>query len=130
VALKPYLRNPLCVGGLLQEIQSNPNSGARQIAAVMLRKKIGSHWPALDAGSQATVQQALLACLQSESDRNVRKAVCTVTCAVAGRCFANPQTHWMELLAFVNACCSAPQEVSFELLEEELKSVCNFKDIN
>lgn len=111
MALKPYLRNPLCVGGLLQEIQSNPTSGARQIAAVMLRKKIRSHWPALDAGSQATVQQALLACLQSESERNVRKAVCTVTCTVADHCFANHQTHWMELLAFVNACCSAPQEV-------------------
>jgi len=108
--LKPYLKDPTCLGGLLQQVQSNPNPGVRQIAAVVLRKRIPGHWGKLDAGSQATVQQAILAVLQSEAEKVVRKAVVTVACAVARPCFAHPATRWMMLLEFVNACCGAPQD--------------------
>lgn len=114
-ALKPYLKNPLCLGGLLQQVQSNPNPGVRQIAAVILRKRVMGHWGKLDPGSQATVQQALLAILQGESERPCRRAVVTVACAVASKCFANPATRWMSLLEFVNACCAAPQEEAREM---------------
>ena len=59
---------------------------------------------------QATIQQALLAILQAEAVRPVRKAVVTVACAVAKPCFARPETRWMTLLEFVNACCGAPHD--------------------
>jgi len=115
VVLKPYLKNPLCLGGLLQQVQTNPNPGIRQIAAVILRKRVMGHWGKLDADSQATVQQALLAILQGESERPCRRAVITVACAVASKCFALPSTRWMTLLEFVNACCGAPQEPAREM---------------
>jgi len=119
--LKPYLKDPRCLGGLLEQIQANPNPGVRQIAAVVLRKRIPSYWSKLDPNSQATVQQALLSILQAEAERPVRKAVVTVTCAVAKPCFARPDTHWTMLLEFVNACCAAPhdeaREMGFMLLE-------------
>ena len=59
----------------------------RQIAAVVLKKKIGSHWQKLDADSQGVVQTTMLGCLQAEGERAVRKSVVVVVAAVAKQSF-------------------------------------------
>ena len=105
-------------------MQSNPEAGVRQIAAVVLRKKIGSHWSKLDGASQATVQGAMLQCLQTEGERAVRKGVVGVVAAVAKQCFtAGGAAAWPDLLQFINACTAAAdlpdaREMGYHIIQE------------
>ena len=123
-ARQVYLKSPLCIGGLLQQVQANPEPGVRQIAAVVLRKKIGSHWGKLDAASQATVQGAMLQCLQTEGERTVRKGVVGVVAAVANQCFSTAGVAaWPDLLQFINACTGAAdlpdaREMGYHIIQE------------
>lgn len=42
--LKLYTRDPACVPPLLQQMRSSQHEQARQLAAVLLKKKVISHW--------------------------------------------------------------------------------------
>ena len=127
-------KNPLCIGSFMEQIQSNPDPGVRQMAAVVLRRCTTKYWGKLDEPSRATVQQALLTVLQSEGTKPVRRSVVALTAAVGHKCFANPATRWMDLLQFINSCCSAPQEeareMGYMLLEHLAPSIgMNMKDL-
>ena len=126
--LNPYLKNALCIGGLLQQIQGNPNAGVRQIAAVILRRRIAKLWGKLDGPSRATVQQAMLAVLQGEAEKPVRRSVVAVVAEVGKKCLVGrPETRWMNLLRFINDCCGAPheeaREMGYMLLEQLAETI-------
>lgn len=42
--LKEYIKDPACVPPLLQQMRSSQHEQARQLAAVLLKKKIIGHW--------------------------------------------------------------------------------------
>lgn len=42
--LKEYTKDPACVPPLLQQMRSSQHEQARQLAAVLLKKKIMTHW--------------------------------------------------------------------------------------
>ena len=42
--LKVYTREPACVPPLLQQMRSSQHEQARQLAAMLLKKKIMLHW--------------------------------------------------------------------------------------
>lgn len=42
--LKAYTKDPACVPPLLQQMRSSQHEQARQLAAVLLKKKIMVHW--------------------------------------------------------------------------------------
>lgn len=44
VVLKKYTKDPACVPPLLQQMRSSQHEQARQVASIILKKKLVGHW--------------------------------------------------------------------------------------
>ena len=104
-ALKPVLKKSACVGALMTQVASSGNVAVRQIAAVILRKKIVKLWKKLKKSAQGRVKAAILERLGSEPERAVRKSVAALASALAK--VLVPHNKWPELLAFISQCATA-----------------------
>ncbi|KAH8097787.1 hypothetical protein JL720_700 [Aureococcus anophagefferens] len=104
-ALKPVLKKSACVGALMTQVASSGNVAVRQIAAVILRKKIVKLWKKLKKSAQTRVKAAILERLGSEPERAVRKSVAALASALAK--VLVPHNKWPELLAFISQCATA-----------------------
>ena len=72
-ALKPVLKRPESVGLLTTQVSRSENPAVRQIAAVILRKKIGKLWKKLKKNSVSQMKAALAiqpVCVGVEADKN------------------------------------------------------------
>ena len=58
--IKRLAKDPLIISALLLHVRSAPSSNVRQLAAVLLRKKIVGHWMKLSPQVRASVKAALL----------------------------------------------------------------------
>ncbi|KAF1795326.1 HEAT, type 2 [Phytophthora cactorum] len=111
VALKAYTKQIASVGGLLTQLQHSSKPEVRQLAALMLRKKIFKHWPKLDAAAQAQAKQ--------DPVHVVRSTVATLIAALA--LHEVPAGNWPELMVFINTCANSAsvdqREMSMKLLQ-------------
>mmetsp|Transcript_20737 Transcript_20737/g.26835 ORF Transcript_20737/g.26835 Transcript_20737/m.26835 type:complete len:1175 (-) Transcript_20737:204-3728(-) len=102
-ALKPLLLKASVVSSLMTIIQNSPNAAVRQIAAVVLRKKIAKLWKKVKKSTQVLVKDALLARLHTEPERIVRKSLAALASTLA------KSSSWPELLLFVSECARQQQ---------------------
>lgn len=123
--LKAFLAKPICVAPMLQQIKEAPVLEARQMAAVLLRQTIGSHWKKLDDKLKSEIKSTLLQKLVSDEKRPVRNAVANLISAVGKKTV--PKGEWNELLPFLLDCSKSAKvelrEVSmllFRALSENL----------
>ncbi|KAG6610230.1 importin-like protein [Phytophthora cinnamomi] len=118
-ALKAYTKQIAAVGGLLTQLQLSAKPEVRQLAALMLRKKIFKHWPKLDAAAQAQAKQVLLARAAEDPVHAVRSTVATLITALA--LHEVPSGNWPELMVFINTCANSAsvdqREMSMKLLQ-------------
>ncbi|RLN96869.1 hypothetical protein BBJ28_00011057 [Nothophytophthora sp. Chile5] len=118
-ALKTYTKQLAAVGGLLTQLQHSSKPEVRQLAALMLRKKIFKHWPKLDAAAQAQAKQVLLSRAAEDPVHVVRSTVATLIAALA--LHEVPEGRWPELMVFINTCASSAsvdqREMSMKLLQ-------------
>ncbi|RLN21542.1 hypothetical protein BBO99_00002602 [Phytophthora kernoviae] len=118
-ALKTYTKQIAAVGGLLTQLQLSTKPEVRQLAALMLRKKIFKHWPKLDAAAQAQAKQVLLNRAAEDPVHVVRSTVATLIAALA--LHEVPSGNWPELMVFINTCASSAnvdqREMSMKLLQ-------------
>ncbi|KAI8467320.1 MAG: armadillo-type protein [Monoraphidium minutum] len=77
----------------------------RQLAAVLVRKAVGKHYPKLAPEVQGQMRALLLQRVVSEPLHPVRRAIADVVGAVARD--AVPQNRWPELLQFLQQCASS-----------------------
>ena len=82
-ALKPVLKRPESVGLLTTQVSRSENPAVRQIAAVILRKKIGKLWKKGKKNARERTKGLLLERLASEPERAVRKSVAALASALA-----------------------------------------------
>ena len=68
-ALKPVLKRPESVGLLTTQVSRSENPAVRQIAAVILRKKIGKLWKKVKKNARERTKGLLLERLASEPER-------------------------------------------------------------
>ena len=106
-ALKPVLKKSACVTALMSQLSGSGSPAVRQIAAVILRKKIVKLWKKIKKSGQAKVKVALLERLANEPDRAVRKSVAALASALAK--VLVPSNKWPELLAFISQCAGAAE---------------------
>merc|ERR1719468_919786 len=97
----------------MTQIQSSQHDQVRQMAALLLRKKINTHWVKLDKNMQDLVKKALLERELVESSRLVRRSLATVIASVAKHQL--PGGEWPELLAFINQLTQSSGEEHREL---------------
>lgn len=96
---------------ILQELQCSP--GIRQLAAVLLRKKVLSFWRALGFDAQQQLKAVLLSLLSTETERLVRLAIANVVCVLARAELRD--SGWPELLQAVAAAMQSSDFAHREL---------------
>ena len=109
-SLKPLLKNPACVTHLIAVLRNHSAPPAvRHVAAVILRKRIGTHYMTFPDPTKSEFRAVLLACLQNEPERSVRISTVAVVAQVARIEISNPETNnWPEVLPFIASATSSP----------------------
>eukprot|EP00667_Euglena_gracilis_P001991 EG_transcript_1991 len=107
------LKKRECVPALLSQIALSAYPGVRQLSAILLRKKIGSHWPQLAPAEQQGLQEALLKRLLEEGEKLVRTAVAHLV-SVVGK-LTIPNGQWPGLLPFLLQCTQSEQPAHREI---------------
>eukprot|EP00611_Tribonema_gayanum_P025635 TRINITY_DN588_c0_g1_i2.p1 TRINITY_DN588_c0_g1~~TRINITY_DN588_c0_g1_i2.p1 ORF type:complete len:1076 (-),score=449.83 TRINITY_DN588_c0_g1_i2:206-3433(-) len=126
--LKQYTKKPQCVPALMSTMQISPHEQVRQLAAVLLKKKIAAHWAKFTPAEQAQVKNALLAAVGQEPQRLVRHAVATLMASLAKQLFADGGGGWPEMLQFIATCAGQGgseehRELAFVMLQELTETV-------
>lgn len=103
-ALRPVLKRPEAVGLLTTQVANNESPAVRQIAAVILRKKIGKLWKKVKKNARERTKSLLLERLANEPERAVRKSVAALASALAKLLL--PSNKWPELLQFISQCAT------------------------
>jgi hypothetical protein len=122
-ALKPVLKQPATMP-VLWQIVAEPSygPGVRHVGAIVLRKRLPSHYSSMDAAVKAEWQQRVLQALASESERPVRSGLVGVAAALANvEGAATPA--FLHFLSAAAANDSSSRELCFQLLGEMTETV-------
>ena len=125
---KKYLKNPQSVQDLFNQMINNTEPQIRQLASVLLRKKINFHWQNLPSETQTHIKQSLINQITNEPEAIVRKNIASLVAALGSFIIST----WPELLTFINTCVEsdsvAAKEIGLYLLAELMESevACEF----
>ncbi|CEM06397.1 unnamed protein product [Vitrella brassicaformis CCMP3155] len=125
--LKARLKHaPFCVD-LLRIVTTHPNPNIRQLAAVLMRKKIATNLGRLDNATQSQIKATLLERIVKEDSHLVRVAIAHVVSAVARVDYG----EWgAELLNFLNQCMESGEEGPREVAMMVFGSVIDNMETN
>ncbi|KAJ9454429.1 putative importin subunit beta-4 [Diplonema papillatum] len=88
-----------CVALLVAQLENSQHAGVRQLASILLRKKILGHWRNVDVDLKQRVKATLLACAMKETVRVVRLGVTHCIAMLAKTELASGT--WPELFQFI-----------------------------
>ncbi|KAF3435189.1 hypothetical protein FNV43_RR22276 [Rhamnella rubrinervis] len=106
--IKRLAKDPQVVPALVQHLRTAKTPNVRQLAAVLLRKKITGHWAKLSPQLKHLVKQSLVESITMEHSPPVRRASANVISVVAK--YAVPAGEWPDLLPFLFQCSQSAQE--------------------
>ena len=81
--LKKCLAQPHFMIDLLSRLHASQAAESRQLAAVLMRRRLGGHWRKLDVGVQGQMKVALLERLTNEPVSIVRSSTADLVCVIA-----------------------------------------------
>ncbi|CAH9082136.1 unnamed protein product [Cuscuta europaea] len=106
--IKRLAKDPQVVPVLAEHLRTAKTPNVRQLAAVLLRKKITGHWGKLTPELRQLVKQSLIESITVEHSSPVRRASANVVSIIAK--YAVPAGEWPELLPFLFECSQSHQE--------------------
>ncbi|TXG56874.1 hypothetical protein EZV62_018187 [Acer yangbiense] len=106
--IKRLSKDPQVVPALIQHLRTAKTPNVRQLAAVLLRKKITGHWAKLSPQLKHLVKQSLIESITMEHSPPVRRASANVVSIIAK--YAVPAGEWPDLLPFLFQCSQSAQE--------------------
>lgn len=106
--IKRLAKDPQVVPALIHHLRTAKTPNVRQLAAVLLRKKITGHWAKLSAPIRQSVKSSLIESITVEHSSPVRKASANVVSIIAK--YAVPAGEWPDLLPFLFQCSQSAQE--------------------
>ncbi|KAG6398678.1 hypothetical protein SASPL_140145 [Salvia splendens] len=106
--IKRLAKDPQVVPALVHHLRTAKTPNVRQLAAVLLRKKITGHWAKLSPELRQLVKQSLIESITVEHSPPVRRASANVVSIVAK--YAVPAGEWSDLLPFLFQCSQSAQE--------------------
>ncbi|KAI5574530.1 hypothetical protein POPTR_010G169800v4 [Populus trichocarpa] len=106
--IKRLAKDPQVVPALAQHLRTAKTPNVRQLAAVLLRKKVTGHWAKLPPQLKLLVKQSLIESITMEHSPPVRKASANVVSIIAK--YAVPAGEWPDLLPFLFQCSQSAQE--------------------
>lgn len=110
------LKHPDSIMKLMQLLHTSPSLGVKQLAAVLLRKKIKRNWDGLNEQAQKSIMEAVLALLSSESNaipRIIRSAIADFAAKIATLLLGGGD-QWPQLWAFIAHATSTGEVVHRE----------------
>ncbi|XP_033626576.1 importin-4-like isoform X1 [Asterias rubens] len=105
--LKRALKDPNIVPGLFNVLTTSTNPQIRQLAAVLLRRKVIKQWTKLSPEVSHNLKQILLQVLLQEPDKSVCNAVAQLIGAIAKHELAS-RSGWPDLLQFLQQQARSP----------------------
>jgi len=105
--LRQLSRDPHVVSSLLAIARSDADANARQMAAVILKRRVIAHWQRLGESTRDAVKQSLLEGVVREPMHLVKRAIADVLGKVAKATFATGS--WSELPEFLAQCTQSPE---------------------
>ncbi|CAI5510371.1 unnamed protein product [Closterium sp. Naga37s-1] len=112
-AFKQLSKDPAVLLALLHFLKAGPAPDVRQLAAVLMRKKVAGLWAQQPAEAKASIKSALLESIALEPSPVVRRASADVASVIAKH--SVPNGEWPELLPFLLQCSQGQQEDHREL---------------
>ncbi|KAM7470358.1 hypothetical protein LguiA_008541 [Lonicera macranthoides] len=106
--IKRLAKDPQVVPALIHHLRTAKTPNVRQLAAVLLRKKITGHWAKLSPQLRQLVKQSLIESITLEHSPPVRRASANVVSIIAK--YAVPAGEWPDLLPFLFQCSQSAQE--------------------
>ncbi|KAK6156979.1 hypothetical protein DH2020_011227 [Rehmannia glutinosa] len=106
--IKRLAKDPQVVPALVHHLRTAKTPNVRQLAAVLLRKKITGHWGKLSPQLRQLVKQSLIESITVEHSPPVRRASANVVSIIAK--YAVPAGEWPDLLPFLFQCSQSAQE--------------------
>ncbi|KAL3620856.1 hypothetical protein CASFOL_035768 [Castilleja foliolosa] len=106
--IKRLAKDPQVVPALIHHLRTAKTPNVRQLAAVLLRKKITGHWGKLSVDLRQLVKQSLIESITVEHSPPVRRASANVVSIIAK--YAVPAGEWPDLLPFLFQCSQSAQE--------------------
>ena len=122
---KRYLKTATCVQDLMARIVSSPQPATRQLACVLLRKKVVFHWKALEPAFQSEFRTAILRQIEAETIPLVRKAVANLAAKLASATLKD----WPEVLQFISTCSANQSLAAREIGLYMLAEILDFEDV-
>ena len=126
--LRVVARDANVVPALLTHARGDPDPQVRQLAAVVLKRRVLGHWPRLPRDAQEQVKHILLDGVVKEPVGLVRRSIADVVSKVAKATV--PMGQWNALPEFLAQCTQSPEEahrdvafVIFASLTETIVSV-------
>ncbi|KAH7435426.1 hypothetical protein KP509_06G064500 [Ceratopteris richardii] len=89
---------------LMFTVRAAAASDIRAMAAVLLRKQLGS-WSQLNVQTKGSIKEQILFCIQQEENQSVLKKLCDTVAEVAGNVVED--APWAELLPFLFQCVNS-----------------------
>ncbi|KAH7679489.1 Importin-beta N-terminal domain-containing protein [Dioscorea alata] len=106
--IRRLAKDPQVVPALVHHLRTAKTPNVRQLAAVLLRKKITGHWAKLPTHVKNSVKAALIESITIEHSPPVRRASANVVSIIAK--YAVPAGEWPDLLPFLFQCGQSSQE--------------------
>ena len=97
-----------CIAALLRHARGDADASVRQLAAVVLKRKVLAHWSTLSPQHQEDFKNALLEGVVREHIPAVRRAIADVVSKVAKATV--PMGAWSALPEFLAQCAQSPEE--------------------
>eukprot|EP00586_Coscinodiscus_wailesii_P001344 CAMPEP_0172477774 /NCGR_PEP_ID=MMETSP1066-20121228/1216_1 /TAXON_ID=671091 /ORGANISM="Coscinodiscus wailesii, Strain CCMP2513" /LENGTH=1060 /DNA_ID=CAMNT_0013236659 /DNA_START=98 /DNA_END=3280 /DNA_ORIENTATION=- len=123
IALKPILKDARSIPAIMEvlEARGSQPDAVRHVSAVLLRKRLPSHYASFDPATKTTIQTKFLSLLSSEPERSIRNGAGSVATTIF-KLDAGTAPGWTELLQFVGTAAVDPnpeaRELAFILLSE------------
>jgi len=126
--LNSILKKPKSIETLFIILHNSQLPEVRQMAGVMLRKKIMGHWGRQSDAIQANIKKSLLEFLTQDSNMAVRRSIANVIGCIARVLL--PAGQWPELLEFLFQCTKSPsvdhRELAMDLFETLTENIGEF----
>ncbi|XP_071823751.1 importin-4-like [Apostichopus japonicus] len=123
IQLQQLSKDPQFVAELFNITQSSTNPQARQLSAVLLRRKIAKKWKTLTAGDQEKMKQMLLEMVMKEPERVVQNSLGQIIATIAKQ--ELPAAKWPQLLQFLNSALTSSVSLEREISSHILSYVAD-----
>jgi len=123
--LKPILKDPRCVPALHEIIKGRGihADSVRHVAAILLRKRIGSHYGKFDKAQQDQLKAEQLQVLASETERPVRGGAVGIVAVLAKQESNGWEGLWQFVAAAAGDSNAQARELAFWLLQETTETI-------